>query len=272
MRASYVDAHCHLQLDAFDADREELIQEMSAKGVAAIVVGVDRATSEAAVALSEAHEHLFAAIGLHPHEERSEWFDVAAYEALAQSPKVVGIGECGLDYFGETEVTEEEKERQKVLFRDQVGLAAKLNMPLIIHARPKKGTVDAYQDVLAELTELKKVYGERVRGDVHFFVGGTEEAVAFSALGFTVSYTAVITFATQYDAVIRSAPLTQLLAETDAPYVAPASRRGKRNDPLAVIDVVARMAELRGEDHELVRSQILSNTLKMFALQGVVGA
>lgn len=272
MRVLYVDAHCHLQLDVFDNDRDALIEDLKAKSVAAIVVGVDRATSEAAVALSEAHEHLFAAIGLHPHEERSEWFDAAAYEALAQSPKVVAIGECGLDYFGEIEVTEEEKERQKVLFRDQVGLAARLDKPLIIHARPKKGTVDAYQDVLAELAELRKLYGEKIRGDVHFFVGGLPEAVAFQAFGFTVSYTAVITFAAQYDAVIAGVPLAQLLAETDAPYVAPASRRGKRNDPLSVIEVVARIAELRGEETEAVRTHILSNTLRMFALEGVTQA
>lgn len=272
MKAAYVDVHCHLQLDAFDNDREAVIEAMKEKGVAAIVVGVDRATSEAALALAEAHEHLFAAVGLHPSEEKGERFDAAVYRALAQSPNVVAIGECGLEYFGVPDVTEDEKERQKMLFREQATLAATLDKPLIIHARPKRGTVDAYKDVLVELVELKKVYGEKVRGDVHFFVGGIEEAVAFYDLGFTVSYTAVITFASQYDVVIQSSPLTHLLAETDAPYVAPATRRGKRNDPLAVIDVVIRIAELRGEGLEPVRSQILANTLRMFALQGVTSA
>ena len=109
----------------------------------------------------------------------------------------------------------------------------------------------------------KKKY-PNLRGDSHFFAGGVEEAKSFAELGFTTSFTAVITFARDYDAVIRSIPLTSILAETDAPYVAPASRRGERNDPLAVIKVVAKIAEIRGEDAEKVRIALLENTRRLF--------
>src|SRR6185369_13975688 len=100
----------------------------------------------------------------------------------------------------------------------------------------------------------------------HFFVGGAEEARALVALDFTVSFTAVITFARDYDAVIRGVPLSSILSETDAPYVAPISRRGERNDPLAAIDVVAKIAEIRGEPVETVRLALLENAQKLFSL------
>jgi TatD DNase family protein len=192
-------------------------------------------------------------------------YDISYYRALAQSPKVVAIGECGLDYFRPTEVNDEVKKKQKEIFKKQIELAAERGLPLIIHARPSKGTQDAYHDVIAILQEAKKTYSN-LRGDSHFFVGGEAEAMALTALDFTVSFTAVITFARDYDAVIRSVPLTSILAETDAPYVAPISRRGQRNDPFAVIDVAAKLAEVRGEDLETVRTALLENTKGLFGI------
>ncbi|MBU2329856.1 TatD family hydrolase, partial [Patescibacteria group bacterium] len=106
-------------------------------------------------------------------------------------------------------------------------------------------------------------------GDIHFFVGGIEEAKAFVELGFTMSFTAVLTFARDYDEVVRYLPLESILSETDAPYVAPASRRGTRNDPFAVRDVVEAIAEIRGEDTEKVRSTILANAERVFGLSGL---
>jgi TatD DNase family protein len=264
MDVRYIDAHCHLQFEQYDTDREEIIKQMKEKGVAAIVVGCDLKGSEQAVALAEKHENLFASIGVHPNHT-SEVFDVDAFRELAKHPKVVAIGECGLDYFRPVEFNNEEKQRQAELFTQQIELAAELDKPLIIHARPSKGTQDAYHDVLALLTETKKKY-PNLRGDSHFFAGGAPEAEAFVALDFTVSFTAVVTFARDYDAVIRAVPLTSILVETDAPYVAPASRRGQRNDPLAVIEVVAKLALIRGEDPEAVRATLLENTRRLFAL------
>ncbi len=266
MNVRYVDVHSHLQFDPYEADREQIIEQMHEQGVAGIVVGCDLESSRKAVELAEQYEHLYAAAGVHP-TDTSERFDTDDLLAIAKHQKVVAIGECGLDFFRPAILDESEKLRQKEAFSRQIVLAAELDKPLIIHARPSKGTQDAYRDVLELLTEAKGMY-PALRGDVHFFVGGVTEAEAFVALGFTVSFTAVITFARDYDAVIRAMPLTSILSESDAPYVAPVSRRGQRNDPLAVVDVVAKIAEIRGEDLETVRTTLLANAQRMFALPG----
>lgn len=264
MNPKYVDAHCHIQFEQYASDDQELIARMREEGVVGIVVGVDLESSRKAVALAERHEHLFASVGLHPNHT-NETFDAAAYRALAEHSKVVAIGECGLDYFRPTEVNDEMKAKQKELLGAHIKLAAALDKPLIIHARPSKGTQDAYRDLISILTEAKGKHPS-LRGDVHFFVGGANEARELIALGFTVSYTAVITFARDYDDTIRSVPLESLLSETDAPYVAPASRRGERNDPLAAIEVVRRLAEVRGQDFEAVRQALFENAKRLFSL------
>jgi TatD DNase family protein len=136
----------------------------------------------------------------------------------------------------------------------------------MIHARPAKGTNDAYVDLIDILTSAKKEYGDDLRGNVHFFVGGVEEARKLIELDLTLSFTAVLTFARDYDEVVRFAPLTHILSETDSPYVAPAPNRGRRNDPRAVIAVVEAIAGIRGEDVETVRVQILENAQELFKL------
>lgn len=260
----YFDAHCHLQFDAYDADREAVIARMRDGGVGGVVVGVDAASSRAAVELARRHKHLWAAVGLHPNRAH-EGFDAKAYRALAAEKKVVAIGECGLDYFRPVELTEEVKRAQGSALRAQIALAAEFDLPLIIHARPSKGAMDAYRDLIVILAEEKKKFPD-LRGDVHFFVGGLAEMRALVALGFTISYTAVVTFARDYDAVIRAAPLGSLLAETDAPFVAPAARRGERNDPLAVVEVARKIAEIRAEEPERVRAALLENARRLFGL------
>lgn len=264
MELRYIDAHCHLQFEQYDADREDIIEQTLEQGIAGVVVGCDLESSKKAVALAEQHEHLYASVGVHP-TDTSEPFDTDDLLALAKHPKVVAIGECGLDFFRPAVVDESEKARQKEAFSRQIILAVEQGLPLIIHARPSKGTMDAYHDVLELLTEAKGAYPD-LRGDAHFFVGGPDEAAAFIALGFTVSFTAVITFARDYDEVIRAVPLASILAETDSPYVAPLARRGKRNDPLAVIDVAAKIADIRGEDPETVRRALLANTKRLFGI------
>ncbi|MCX6790332.1 MAG: TatD family hydrolase [Candidatus Kaiserbacteria bacterium] len=264
MNIRYIDAHCHIQFEQYASDRDEVIRHMEEQGVAAVAVGCDLEGSRQAVALAGKHEHIFASIGQHPNHT-DEPCDEAQFRALAQQPKVVAIGECGFDFFRPEDCGLEEIERQRELFKKHIAIAGELNKPLVIHARPSKGTYDAYHEVIALLQEAKQVY-PNLRGDAHFFAGGIEEAKAFVALDFTLSFTAVITFARDYDEVIRTVPLTSLLAETDAPYVAPVSRRGKRNDPLAVIDVVEKIAELRGEDPEFVRTTLLANTKTLYSL------
>lgn len=266
MESRYFDAHCHVQFGAYDPDRYELVARMRERGVGGIVVGVDLASSREAVALVGAHEHLYASVGLHPNHEPDEAFEADAYRELAAHPKVVAIGECGLDYFRPAEVNEETKAKQKVILLEQIALAAELDKALIIHSRPSRKTRDAYQDLIALLKGAKQAH-PNLRGDIHFFVGGIEEMQALVALGFTVSFTAVVTFAREYDSVIRAAPRDAILTETDAPYVPPISReRGSRNDPLAVEDVAAKLAEIRGEDPEAFREAILANSRRLFSL------
>jgi TatD DNase family protein len=265
MQPKYIDVHCHVQFDEDYPDAEEVIARMREREVGGIVVGVDLESSQKAVVLAEKHGHLWASVGLHPNDNTSEVFDLEAYRALAVHPKVVAIGECGLDYF-RTIPTAENKAIQVARLTAQIELAASVDKSLIIHSRPSKGTQDAYQDLIAILTEAKQKY-PNLRGDIHFFVGGVAEAQALTALGFTISFTAVITFARDYDEVIRSIPLTSILSETDAPYVAPASRRGQRNDPLAVEEVVAKIAMVRGEDTEQVRATLVANAERLFSLR-----
>jgi TatD DNase family protein len=279
MQIKYVDAHCHVQFGAYDADREELIGRMAERGVAGIVVGCDRESSAQAVTLAEQHEHLYAAVGLHPNHESDEKYDISYYRELAAHPKAVAIGECGLDYFRPAHVDAELKNRQQALLSEQIALAAELDKPLIIHSRPAKKTPssakatkdrqDAYEDLIKMLQEAK-VANPNLRGDIHFFVGGTREMRALVELGFTVSFTAVITFAREYDSVVRAVPSGSLLAETDAPYVPPTTRaKGSRNDPLAVEDVVTKLAEIRGEDPEALRGTTLANSNRLFGLPGL---
>lgn len=249
----------------FDADREELARRMEEESFGGIVVGVDYDSSVQAVALAETHPHLWAAVGLHPNYTQEQEFDIEAFTELAKHPKVVAIGECGLDNY-RPEHPEETKEKQREVFRAHVELACALDKPLMIHARPTQGTMDAYQELIHTLREYKEEQGDTLRGDIHFFVGGVEEARALVALGFTVSYTAVLTFTHDYDEVVREVPLTSLLSETDAPYVAPKDRRGTRNDPFAVRDVVRAMAQIRGEDEEMVREAVLENARRLFRL------
>jgi TatD DNase family protein len=252
-----------MQFDQYDADRDELIARMKEGGVGGIVVGTEYETSKKAIELAEKHEYLFASVGLHPNHCRDEWFEYEKYHELTKHPKVVAIGECGLDYFRPEDVTPELINEQKRVLKDHFKVAGETGKPLIIHSRPSKGTQDAYQDLIALLIEVKQKY-PNLRGDIHFFVGGMEEMRALTALGFTVSFTAVITFAREYDAVVQEAPLTSILSETDAPYVAPKSRRGQRNDPLAIPEIVAKIAEIRGEDPEIVRKTLLQNAQNLF--------
>lgn len=265
MTVKYIDVHCHIQFDQYAKDDTELVERMRKEGIAGIVVGVDMESSKKAVAIAEKHEHLFAAVGAHPNRESSEAFDAMQYRKLAASSKVVAVGECGLDYFRPAEMNEEVKRKQKRLLQDHIQLAAELNKPLIIHARPTKGTQDAYQDLITMLEKARHAY-PNLRGDVHFFVGGESEARELIALGFMVSYTAVITFARDYDETIRILPLSSILSETDAPYVAPRDRRGTRNDPLSVVDVVEMLATIRREDTEVVRKTLAANAVSLFFL------
>lgn len=267
----YYDCHTHVNFVAFKDEVSATIERAREAGVGMIVVGTQYDTSADAVKVAEAHDDVYAAIALHPihttksyHDEkelgeggkeftsRGEIFDAKQYEALAASPKVVAIGECGLDYYrleGDT------KKKQEEMFIEQIEMANRLGKPLMLHIR------NAYDDALAILKAHAKV-----KGDVHFFAGDWNVAKQFLDFGFTLSFTGVVTFARDYDEVVKNAPLDMLLSETDAPYVSPKPYRGKRNEPAYVVEVVKAVAEIRGEPLERVREQLATNARRVFGL------
>lgn len=267
----YFDAHTHVNFVAYNDDREATILRAKDASVGMNVVGTQLDTSKTAVELAEKYDNVFATIGLHPihtsksyHDiqelgeggkefaSRGEVFDRAAYEALGKNPRVIAIGECGLDYF---RLEADTKDVQKEAFMQHIELANSLQKPLMLHIR------NAYEDSL----EIIKAHA-KVQGDVHFFAGDWNIAKQFIELGFTLSFTGVITFTHDYDEVIRNAPLDMLLSETDAPYVTPEPYRGKRNEPAYVEYVVRKIADIRGESPETVQEQLIANAQRVFGI------
>ncbi len=259
MTFRYIDIHTHLNLEAFDVDGKEVGERTRAEGVAYINIGTGKVTSEKAVALAHEAEGIFATVGMHPTHTSGEHAETFVYEdfrTLARNEKVVAVGECGLDYF---RVDKEMKAEEEAVFLEHIRLANEVGKPLMLHIRPSEGSMDAYEDALAVLKAHAKV-----SGNVHFFAGTYDIAKQFWDIGFTTSFTGVITFASQYDEVIKKAPLAMLHAETDAPYVSPVPFRGKRNEPLHVREVYKRIAMLRGEDEDVVREALVQNAERLF--------
>jgi TatD DNase family protein len=272
MEMKYFDAHTHINFAAFNDDREEAFARAKNSGVAMNIVGTQYDTSRSAVELAEGREGVYATIGLHPihttksyHDEkelgeggkaftsRGEVFDARAYKALAASPKVIAIGECGLDYYRLDEAT---KERQVKDFVEQIHLANSLKKPLMLHIR------EAYEDALDILASEAEV-----RGDAHFFAGSWGIARRFLDMGFTLSFTGVLTFTHDYDEVVKNAPLDMILSETDAPYVSPVPYRGKRNEPAFVPEVVKAIARIKGVDEEECAAALMENARRVFGIE-----
>ncbi len=260
MNVRYIDIHSHLTFSDFDVDREAIITKMKEEGIMTITVGTDLGTSLAALELAKKYDHLYATVGIHP--THGEAFDEEAFSSLAEHPKVVAIGECGLDYFRIEPDDEETKNAQRTLFESHILLAKKHNLPLMIHARPRKGSMDAYEDTLALLAKHKGV-----KGNVHFFVGDVPTAQRFLDIGFSMSFDGPITFSHDYDEVIRFLPEDRLMAETDAPFASPEPFRGRRNEPLFVPYVVEALAHARGADLEAFRESMVMNAKRFFALE-----
>lgn len=284
MNYKYIDTHAHLNLAAFAEDIDAVAEKCHGEGVAVINVGTKYSTSERAVTLAEQYEHMYAIVGLHPiqtvpgaHDEdelgpggqpftsRGEVFDLAATRALATStPKVVGIGECGFDYY---HTSPDSYDVQEAAFIEQIKLANELQLPLMIHTRgPKPGEASPTgRSVYADVYEVLKQYAQ-VPFNVHFYAGTYDEAAKFFSLGGTISFTGVITFATQYEEIIQKAPLERIHAETDCPFVAPVPHRGRRAEPWMVQEVYKKIAALRGEDEETVRVQLLQNAATVYQI------
>ena len=278
----YIDTHAHLNLPAFSEDVSSVVAECAVKEVGVINIGTTAETSAKAVDLALLHRDLYAMIGLHPIQTAPvplvetdsrggtptpvvpQVFDEVVFDDLytRSQGKVVGVGECGFDYFhtlpGSYAV-------QEAAFIAQIEFANTHKLPLMIHTRgPKPGAASPTgRSVYADVYDVLKTYA-KVPFNVHFYAGTYEEAKRFFDLGGTISFTGVITFARAYEDIIKAVPLSLMHGETDCPYVAPVPYRGRRCEPWMVQQVYKTIAAIRGEDEEEVRLQLLDNAKKLY--------
>lgn len=257
----YIDIHSHINLAPLKDEQDVVIFRMREEGIATITVGVDFETSREAIELAErSPDILWATVGLHPTDNLSESFTYDAYLDLAKHEKVVAIGECGLDYYRNQDA--EMKEKQRTLFLEHIKLAQTVTKPLMIHARPSKGAMDAYEDVLNILESMENP----PRANFHFFVGDVTIAQRILKIGGTMSFDGPITFTEDYNEVIQYIPLESLHSETDAPFAAPMPYRGQTNYPYYVPHIVERIATIKSLPIEQVRLQLLENAEKFFGI------
>ena len=262
------DTHCHLDFNKFDEDRQSIIQRALDAGVSRILIpALDLESSLSAIQLAESHPTIFAAVGFHPTD--LDKFSEMAFEEikkLACHPKVVAIGEIGIDYYWVKE--REERAFQLEILRRQLALAASVNKPVVIHMREEG---DAWHgrasvDLLRILREWhRKLTAEdhslaAKPGVLHSFNGNLETAQAAIALNFYIGVTGPVTYknAEEKRAIFKQLPLTRLLIETDAPFLTPVPHRGKRNEPAFVIYIADKIAEI----HEITREQVAEITAR----------
>ncbi len=211
-----------------------------------------------------------AVIGVHPNDSKED-FEPEHFANLfkvrqTQGNKiVVGVGECGLDYFRSDRETD--GARQKENFEKQIAFAVEHDLPIMLHVRASKDSTDAHDDAIEMLERAQTRHGSRVRGNAHFFTGPIEVAERYWSMGFTTAFPGVITSAPETHYIVRAAPLNMVLSETDAPYAAPIPHRGRRNEPAFVVNIVEAIADIRGEDREMVRSALLGNAERVFQIK-----
>jgi TatD DNase family protein len=277
MKFAYFDVHSHLNLSPLFERAGEIVEEMKRRDVGTITVGVDLATSKQSVEIAETYDNVWACVGMHPADNTEEVFNMEEYKRLARHGRVVAIGECGLDYFWAKE--EAMIVRQKEIFKKQIELAMEVGKPLMIHARPSKGTQDAYEDVLEILeqyvtttpaakraTPPPKGGEEKPHAHFHFFVGDVAIAERALAIGCTFSFDGPITFSKDYDEVIKMLPLQAIMLETDTPFAAPVPHRGKTCEPWMVEEMYKKVAELKELPLEVLQKQVQENIQRVFGI------
>lgn len=281
----YIDIHSHVNFSAFEEDRDEVIERTLGNDTWMINVGTQIDTSRKAVELAQKYEKgIYAIVGLHPihtgtsfhdvHElgqggrefySRGEVLEKNAYRELLKDPKVLGVGEIGLDYY---RMDAQSIDRQREAFITQIELANEFDKPIMLHIRNNKADTsrNGYADALEILKSYLRPSTSRALGDVHFFAGAWLDAKAFLDFGFTLSFTGVITFTDEYDEVVRDTPLDMIMSETDCPYVTPAPHRGKRNEPLYVREVVKKIAQIKNLPEQEVAAKIMANAKRVFGI------
>jgi TatD DNase family protein len=252
-----IDTHCHLDFDWFDEDRDAVVQRAADAGVAQIIVpALDLDNGRTVLALTEKYDSVFAAVGVHPNSTAG-WQDgwIGVLRDLAQHPKVVAIGEIGLDYYWD----KSPKDVQQRALRLQLALAAELNLPVIIHNR------EASADVIQLLADSPLV-GRENPGVLHSFAADWATAVAALNLGYYLGFTGPVTYKKADDLreIAKKVPDDRILVETDAPFLTPQPYRGKRNEPAYVAYVAERLAEERGVDTAVFAQQTTVNAKRLF--------
>ncbi|MEI6378334.1 MAG: TatD family hydrolase [Candidatus Falkowbacteria bacterium] len=278
-----IDTHCHINLQNYKDDADDTIKRALEASVGMIIVGTDYKSSKKALDLANRYQKdVNVAVGLHPEslEDRIEkWtgqeqeisgevYNAVAYQQLAKFPKVVAIGEIGLDYFRpdlNKPLIEDLKDRQKKVFWQQLELALLLKLPVIIHCR------QAHDDLLEMLTDFKRLHKDLLPalqpwGVIHCFSGSEQLAWRYFALDMCISFTGLVTFSQQWDSLIKKMPSDRLLLETDAPFLTPEPYRGKRNEPILVKYVADRVAAIRGVSVERVAEFTTDNSRRLFKL------
>jgi len=259
----WIDSHAHVTAPDFDPDRELVLDRASAAGVDTLIAigsGYSTAETQAAIRLAEADPRVFATAGVHPHDARG-WSDDALPELrrLLTKPRVVAVGECGLDYYYDNSP----REAQRHAFAKQVVLARELDLPVVIHVRCKDNA--AYEDLLAI---WKSEGAGQVRGVAHCFSGTLAFAKQALDAGLSISFSGILTFkkADELRATAKALPLDRLLVETDAPFLAPHGHRGKRNEPAFVAKVGECLAEVCGLPTVEMGRITSENTRRLFRL------
>ena len=253
----FVDAHCHLSFPQFDDDREDVIKRLQQAGVGLLIhPGTNLQTSLEALEFASQHEFAYANVGFHPGDlddfAPNQMADLAAQ---ANDNNVVGIGEIGLDYH----YPNIDKAKQQMVFRESLKLAKELDLPVVIHSR------DAWPDTFKILEEESH---SGLRGMMHCFSGGVDEANYSVKLGFKISIPGIVTFKkSSLPEVVSAMPLADLITETDCPYLAPVPYRGKRNEPAYVVEVVKKIAEQKAVALSEVQDTVYHTTKKLFELK-----
>jgi TatD DNase family protein len=255
-----VDSHCHLDrldLEPFGGDLANALQQAGENGVGRFLcVAIDRGNIPEVIAIAERFDNVYASVGVHPNEEEDGEVTTEELVALAAHPKVIAIGETGLDYFR----SEGELEWQKQRFRNHIAAAKACRKPLIIHSR------EAREDTIRLMRDER---AQEAGGIMHCFVEDWETARQAMEMGFYISFSGIVTFrnAEALREVALKVPSDRLLVETDSPYLAPVPHRGKSNQPAYVRDVAAFLAELRGVSFEQMSAQTTNNFNRLFGLE-----
>ncbi|MCY4439435.1 MAG: TatD family hydrolase [Deltaproteobacteria bacterium] len=258
-RAPLIDTHCHIQTEEFDEDRHEVLARAREAGVDTLIVvggAGDLSTNDAAVTLAEQHAGLYATVGMHPHDAKDvAEEDMDRLRGLTGHPKVVAIGETGLDFHYDNSP----REVQREMFDRFAGLAVERRLPIVVHNRESDREV-------AET--IRNRGGGKLEGVIHCFTSDQAAARSFLDLGFYLSFSGIVTFknADGLRDVARWAPLDRLLIETDAPFLAPVPKRGRRNEPAYVRFVAETLAQVRGVGVDEIADAAGRNARALFGL------